>query len=170
MPSLFDHAGAVHQHGFVEDHVHWTLDPEKKAKNPAHSKRSESDVSRLVDCPQCHALRIGGQACRHCGWKPAPKPQHVAVRDEDLVAVNRNGACVGMYYTASEKHDWRCQLAYIARERGYKPGWISNKYKEKFKSWPPPRDVQPSPPTPEVRSWVRHRMIAYAKSQQKRIA
>jgi hypothetical protein len=57
-------------------------------------------------------------------------------------------------------------LAYIAVERGYKPGWSAHKFKEKFGVWPP-WDARPQPiePTPEVRSWVRSRQIAYAKSR-----
>jgi hypothetical protein len=57
-------------------------------------------------------------------------------------------------------------LVHIATERGYKPGWTAYKYKEKFNAWPP-WGARPEPiePTPEVRSWVRSRQIAYAKSR-----
>lgn len=58
-------------------------------------------------------------------------------------------------------------LTAIAIERGYDPGWIAHKYKEKFGTWPAIRKVTPQPPTPEVKSWVRSRQIAYAKSRQK---
>ena len=36
---ILDHAGAVFQHGFVEDPVIWTLDPDTKAETPAHVTR-----------------------------------------------------------------------------------------------------------------------------------
>jgi DNA repair protein RadD len=58
-------------------------------------------------------------------------------------------------------------LLYIAGQRGYKPGWASHKYNEKFGEWPADRNVQPYPPTPEVSSWVRSRQIAFAKRKQK---
>ena len=50
------------------------------------------------------------------------------------------------------------------KERGYKPGWVAHKYKERFGTWPA-YGAKPLPqaPSPEVRSWVRSRMIAYAK-------
>jgi len=57
-------------------------------------------------------------------------------------------------------------LAYIAVERGYKPGWAAYKYKEKFGAWPPRGNVVPIEPSPEVLSWVRSRMIAYARRPQ----
>ena len=56
-------------------------------------------------------------------------------------------------------------LTHIALERGYKAGWASHKYKEKFGHWPP-ADTAPIPPSPEVLSWVRSRNIAYAKARK----
>ena len=61
-------------------------------------------------------------------------------------------------------------LTHIAIERGYKGGWISRKFKEKFGAWPATRSAQPMQPTPEVLSWVRSRNIAYAKAKAKEAA
>ena len=58
-------------------------------------------------------------------------------------------------------------LTYIANTKCYKPGWAAHKFKEKFGTWPPSRDVVPIEPMPEVLSWVRSRNIAWAKAQQK---
>jgi hypothetical protein len=55
-------------------------------------------------------------------------------------------------------------LMHIARERGYKAGWVAANFKQKFGSWPPwGAHPDPIPPSLEVRSWVRSRLIAYAK-------
>jgi hypothetical protein len=54
-------------------------------------------------------------------------------------------------------------FTHIAGERGYKGGWIAHKYREKFGHWPPNIAPEPIAPTPEVRSWVRSRNIAFAK-------
>jgi hypothetical protein len=56
-------------------------------------------------------------------------------------------------------------LTHIAEERGYKPGWIAHKFKEKFGHWPTRRYVPQIEPSPEVLSWVRSRNIAYAKAR-----
>jgi DNA repair protein RadD len=165
---VIDHSGAVHRHGFVEDRVKWTLDPERHAENPTHASRSEGDFrSRLVDCSKCGALRTAGEPCRHCGFMPARPPKHLSVVDGDLGLVNRNRSVIGRFMSPDDLASWHRQLTFIAQERGYKPGWVAFKFKEKFGKWPADRTVVPEEPTSEVRSWVRSRMIAYAKAQQR---
>jgi DNA repair protein RadD len=162
---IIDHSGAVHRHGFVEDPVEWTLDPERRAENPTHNNRSEREFhSRLVDCTQCGALRSSGERCRHCGFLPSRPPQHLSVIDGDLGRVERDRRVMA---ESLDRESWLAQLAFIQRERGYKPGWIAFKFKEKFGAWPP-YGVTPDPqePTREVRAWVRSRQIAFAKAQQ----
>ena len=46
---VLDHSGAVFRHGFVEDRVEWTLDPDHLAKNQAHQNPSKTERgSRLA--------------------------------------------------------------------------------------------------------------------------
>ena len=51
---VLDHSGAVFRHGFVEDPVEWTLDPDRHAESPAHQKRCESVC---VAPARMHAMR-----------------------------------------------------------------------------------------------------------------
>jgi DNA repair protein RadD len=51
---VLDHSGAVFRHGFIEDHVKWTLDPDKRAESPTHAARLAAGNSRrLLDCSRC---------------------------------------------------------------------------------------------------------------------
>ena len=68
---ILDHSGAVFRHGFVEDPVIWTLDPDRKAENPAHNPPRRPYISRILECSQCGSVRIAGEACGHCGFLPA---------------------------------------------------------------------------------------------------
>ena len=59
---VLDHSGAIYRHGCVEDAIEWTLSPDKRAANPAHSARPVRDTdgsyqSRIVDCNGCGAKR-----------------------------------------------------------------------------------------------------------------
>ncbi len=66
-----------------------------------------------------------------------------------------------------EKLSFFAQLAWIARERGYKPGWAAWKYRERFDAWPVQRSVVPESPDDATRRWAKSRQIAYAKAMQK---
>jgi DNA repair protein RadD len=71
----------------------------------------------------------------------------------------------GNVYDPETRDRWHAMFAYIAAERGYKSGWVAYKFKEKFGSFPPwGATPAPIPPTPEVKSWVRSRMIAFARA------
>jgi DNA repair protein RadD len=162
---VLDHSGAVFRHGFVEDHVEWRLDPDKRATSAAHQKRlAGGHKSRFLECKQCGAVRVAGEPCFHCGFLPAPPPRSVEFDDGDLGLVDRSRHANGTVYTAEERALWHAMLLAIGIERGYRPGWAAYKYKEKFGAFPPwGSSPQPIQPSPEVRSWVRSRLIAYAK-------
>jgi DNA repair protein RadD len=162
---VLDHSGAVFRHGFVEDHVEWTLDPERRAESPTHNARVCESGSRLLECTQCGTLRVAGLACGHCGFLPKRPPRDVDFSDGELGRVDRDRRVHADLLDPATRNMWHRMLAYIAEERGYKPGWIAHQYKTKFGNWPPSRIVPQEPPTPEVRSWVRSRQIAYAKAR-----
>jgi DNA repair protein RadD len=149
-----------------EDHVEWTLDPDRRAEAPTHTARLNREAPHLLECSQCAALRFAGEKCPHCGFLPQRPPRSVLVADGELGLV-QGGRANGQTYDAEARKRWHGMLSYIAEERGYQRGWVSHKYKEKFGTWPAWGSIAyPIPPTPEVRSWVRSRQIAYAKSQQ----
>jgi DNA repair protein RadD len=162
---VLDHSGAVFRHGFVEDPVYWTLDPDLRARSPDHQKRCETYASRLLECTQCGAVRVGGQPCGVCGFLPQRPPKAITFADGDLAEVGRDRRTNDNIYDPDLRNRWHAMLVHIAVERDYKPGWAAHKFKEKFGAWPPwGSRPQPIEPTPEVRSWVRSRQIAFAKS------
>ena len=162
---LIDHSGAVFRHGLLEDPIAWTLDVTKAAKNHAHKSRSQEATSRLIECSHCGALRKGGEPCPHCGFLPKRRPDAIIFREGELARVDRDSMPV-QSSDPNERMRWHAMLTHVAMQRGYKPGWVAHKYREKFGTWPAARTITPSEPSPEVVSWVRSRAIAYAKARQ----
>jgi superfamily II DNA or RNA helicase len=160
---ILDHSGAVFRHGLPEDRVLWTLDPDLRATAPEHTKRQSRYESKLIECSQCSTLRVGGKPCPNCGFMPRRPAEFIATAAGELGLVKGGRAIV--QYDEIEKDRWHGMLTYIAEERGYKPGWIAHKFKEKFGHWPTRRYVPPTEPSREVLSWVRSRNIAYAKAR-----
>jgi DNA repair protein RadD len=161
---ILDHAGAIFEHGFVEEPVIWTLSEDRRAANPVQASRALFRAPALTTCPECSAVRFEGRPCPACGWRPQPKPQAFDVVDGDLGQVDRQRRVANQNYGDAEKRHFNAQLLYIARERGYKPGWAAYKFKEKFGHWPPRGSPAPMPPEEATRAWVRSREIAYAKA------
>lgn len=164
---VLDHAGAVFQHGFVEEPVTWRLAEDKRAESASHSARLSLSVPSLTTCPECSAVRMSGKPCTFCGWKPAPRPDAVEVTDGELGRVDQKRHAQAREYTPAERALFHRQLLWIAHEKGYKPGWAAHKYREKFGDWPADRHTFAEPPDDAVRSWVRSRQIAYAKARAK---
>ena len=165
---VLDHSGAVFRHGFVEDPVEWTLDPEKRSVSPIHSKRVElGSRSRLLECSQCGSMRTAGEACQQCGFLPQRPPKAIVFRDGNLALVDRQRRAAQSISDPNERMRWHGMLTQIAAQRGYKAGWIAHKFKEKFGTWPATRSAQPIEPSAECLSWVRSRIIAYAKARER---
>jgi DNA repair protein RadD len=156
---ILDHSGAVFRHGLPEDRVEWTLSPDRRATAPEHTKRQSSHESKLIECTQCSTLRLGGKPCPNCGFLPKRPAQYLAHVEGDLGLVTNGKAKAGVFDPA----EWHAMLTHIAEQRGYKPGWIAHKFKEKFGFWPTRRYVPAIEPSREVLSWVRSRNIAFAK-------
>ncbi len=162
---ILDHAGAVFEHGFVEEPIAWTLREDKRAENTSQSSRSAGRAPALTSCPECSAIRREGQPCPACGWRPKPKPRPVELTEGELGQVDRSRRVNVPIASVEARLAFFRMLAWIARERGFKPGWAAHKFKEKHGDWPIWRDVEPLPPDEAVRAWVRSRQIAWARER-----
>lgn len=162
---VIDHADVTREHGFVEEPVVWTLREDKRAENPTHSARAKGMAPALVQCPECHAVKHSGKPCVVCGWQPRTKAEPIEIRDGVLAEFARNRR---HNPEDPDKRAFYAQLRWIAAEKGFKDGWVAHKFREKFGDWPAFRQyVEPIPPTDATRSWVRSRIIAYAKAREK---
>ena len=165
---ILDHSGAVFRHGLPEDHVEWTLNVDRRAENPTQDRRRRGEEPKLRTCPSCQVM-MTKPPCPSCGWMPVTR----SGRDRDFLdgelGLVVGGRAKANQYSPADRQQWLAMLHHIAQERSYQRGWIAHKYKEKFGTWPAWGTIpEPMTPTPEVRSWVRSRQIAYAKSQQNR--
>ena len=112
---ILDHCGAVFVHGLPEDDIAWTLDEDSRAVNRTHAARSAQAAGPpLVDCPECHAVRMRGQPCVVCGWMPRTKGAAVDVIDGDLGLVQRDRRVLPTYASEAER---QVVLSAAARHR-----------------------------------------------------
>jgi superfamily II DNA or RNA helicase len=160
---VLDHSGAVYRHGLPEDRIEWTLDVDGLAKNLKHQARKAGAEAKLRKCPSCHVVMVQ-PPCSNCGWQPKPRSRRVDFAAGELGLVV-GGRVKPPQYSPEERRRWHGMLFVIAQERNYQKGWVAHKFKERFGDFPP-WGVTPEPvtPTPECRSWVTSRIIAWAKA------
>jgi DNA repair protein RadD len=166
---ILDHSGAVFRHGLPEDHVEWTLDVDRRAATPAHEKRKPGKEPALHECPSCQAIMVK-PPCHHCGWEPKPRARDVEFEDGTLGLVVGGKSRV-QQYTSDQKIIWHRMLIGEALRRGKNPNWAFYLFRDKFGHDRAPHwDRTALVPSPEVSSFVKSRIIAFAKRKQREAA
>ena len=91
--------------------------------------------------------------CKRCGFAPE-RQNRITFADGALGAME-----AARRADEATKIEWYAQLAYIASERRYQPGWIGHKFKAKFGDWPPKSwrySVAVEPAGRELYGFLRH--------------
>lgn len=163
---VLDHGGCVHEHGFPVEFTDWVLEQgEVKHPNPTQRRRRQAEAQPIV-CQQCFHTYTGQPKCPECGHQHEVRGRDVSHIDGELGEVKRRGDAKAVKHSMAEKRRWHAELLGIAAERGYRPGWAAHKYRTKFGVWPPRGWSATATPGPEVRRWVKHQQIAFAKQRE----
>jgi len=132
---ILDHGGCVLEHGLPQDLRGFTLEGSKKTRNG-------KTAAPVRTCPSCFAvLPLCTRVCPECDT--------VLVEQAD-VPTEREGSLVEVRAEDLKRIELE-RLRAIADERGYKPGWVYYRYKERFGE-APPRDRRRSPPAVDGRA------------------
>jgi DNA repair protein RadD len=159
---ILDHSDTTMNLGFITDIHHDRLnDGEKK---PASVDVREKKPRLPTECSACHFVKpVGVHVCPSCGFAPARKAE-VEVKQGELVQMSGKRPAIDM----ATKQIWYSGLLWLAKDRGYKPGWAAQKFKAKFGMWPASGLHEiPSEPATAIRNWVKSQAIAWAAMQRK---
>lgn len=156
---ILDHAGNSLRNGLVTDIHHDTLDKTE----PGERQQREKAEKLPKECANCAALHTG-LTCPFCGHERKPVPG-VETIDGELIELTPNKKPEA---TKAEKQAFYSMCLWMADERGYKPGWAANKYREKFSVWPRSLSEIRQAPDQSFLNWEKSRRIAWAKAKAKR--
>lgn len=157
---ILDHAGNSLRNGLVTDIEHHTLD--KTAPGERQERKPSEKLPK--ECANCAALHTG-LTCPFCGHERKPVAG-VETVDGELVELTPKRA-KSEKATREEKQSVYSMALWMADQRGYKPGWAANKYREKFGVWPRGLSDERRPADQGFLNWEKSRRIAWAKSKQK---
>jgi superfamily II DNA or RNA helicase len=118
---ILDHAGNVARHGLPDDDREWNLEG-RAMRGP----KTEAESTKT--CPECwRIIRAQVRTCPGCGFVWVPKPREITQFDGNLEEFTRGDIDIAAVADARRKtreaRD-RAGLEKIAKERGYKKGWV----------------------------------------------
>jgi superfamily II DNA or RNA helicase len=167
---ILDHSDTTQRLGFVTDIHHDQLDKGTKAE----AKVTFENKPKLPkECKQCGCLK-STKVCPNCGFEAKPASGVVENEGELIeISVDRKptaSAAKADHWSPRERKAFLAQLRGYAVLHGYKPGWASMKYREKFNQYPPRAfdDIGPAGTvSPAVTAWIKSRNIHWAKSKKR---
>lgn len=120
-------------------------------------KQADPKEKKPMKCPKCSQVHAPLPACPSCGYEYPRKqaPEHVAGELIELGSMASAGR--------DEKQQLWAELRWVAQYRGYDPGWVAHKYREKFGVWPRGLNDTVAEPSQKTLNWIRSRQIAWAK-------
>lgn len=127
---------------------------EKAKKEPTLKEKKDAI------CPACKVLwTFSGKICGSCGYERKPKNDVSMVNGEllELAATNKQ--------LVIDNKQFYSELLYYSKQKGYKDGWASHKYKEKFGVFPRSIPKEIAPPSPQTMKWIKSRRIAFVKGK-----
>ena len=155
---ILDHSGSVVRLGFPTDEFPLELDD--GAPRDAKGGQEEREAPLPKACQSCSYVKVVHK-CPVCGFAPERRAD-VDVRAGDLVLIKKKPKVQKM-----DKQECYSQLLHVADSKGYKPGWVANKYREYFGVWPRGMRDDPAPAlSQELAGFLKHLQIRNAKGAQ----
>jgi hypothetical protein len=181
---VIDHGHVVENLGLPQSEFEWSLDPNANV-NAAATKASarKTFTESLRTCRECAAIWLTseqGHSCPSCGWVPAPRSKAVAFEEAELeeladeeIKHTPNDARVMWFYREACGYYWRrWPDRWTAKPNsGRAWAWMQTqaRYQIAAEVRIPPKywKLELALPSAEVSGWLQHRIIKWAKAQQK---
>ena len=119
--TILDHSNNCRRFGLPDEDREWTLDAGAIKK----SKASERPPPVVV-CVNCFSAQTPATNCQYCGHAFPVKARKVTKVDGELTEITAADVkAIPKIGRKETNEEARAKLEAIARERGYKPGWVT---------------------------------------------
>ena len=166
--TVFDHSGNISRLGYFSDPGPDYLDDDDDLTIEEAAKRDQEAAKRKEalprPCPQCYYMIPAGlYACPKCGYKPQ-KADLTKETDDELIRLDKKNK--KETFTMQQKRDFYAGLMYHANARGYKKGWASHCYRDRFGVWPQGMQHTPAKQSGIADNYILHRKIKNARTKK----
>lgn len=165
---ILDHSSTTERLGFVED-IHRDELCDGKPKDSAQQDK-EKEEKLPKSCPSCAYMKpVGEHTCSQCGFEPKKRSDIETVSGElqeitqkkKLTAAQKRGKAA----TKADKQQFYSELLTIAYTKRRSRKWVGRTYRDFFGCWPRGLEYITKPPSPETESFVKAKMIKFAKGK-----
>jgi DNA repair protein RadD len=164
---ILDHAGNHVRLGMVNEIAQSHLDDGGHAKDRKREAKERAEPLPKL-CDECKA--VVPPKAKECPGCDAPVLRRTSVEHEDGELIELSAHRSGKVEPSiAEKAIFHAQLRGFAADRGYRDGWVSHKFKEKFGVWPNDPRIRSGPalsPSLATRNWILSRNIAFTKGRR----
>ena len=163
---ILDHSNTTERMGFVTN-LNRDKDYLDDGKTRKSSDGKPADEALPQICTKCSFLKPPKvSTCPHCGFE-AKRQSKIRNEAGELVELSASRKPVetvaGKLAKLAPNGVLQGMLATVAKERGYKDGWVANKYRSITGHWPRQHYVDFVTPTADLRMWLKSEQIRYAK-------
>jgi len=160
---VLDHSDNHLRLGFITD-----IDASYAGLHSGKTKNNERDLDKIrlpKECPECSFLKPPKVAkCPACGFICVAHTK-VDVGEGELQELKAGKKKVQK--VPGEKKSIYAGLLFVAKEKGFKPGWVSHNFREIFGVWPVNlKYTPPSEPSFELSDWLRRMRINYVMKKK----
>jgi len=122
-PLILDHANNIARHGFPHEDLFWEL--------TERARQSEKKPPTRI-CQDCYAyLPAYKRLCPYCGAEAPPPEERELPKESEEQLRNLSGTPEEM------RRMYFNMMAQVARAKGYKPGFVGARHKQRYGAWPP---------------------------------
>lgn len=186
---VVDHGRVVENLGLPTSDFGWSLnDSGNVNREAADTRRGLRGNERPRTCPDCAHIWLvseDGNACKHCGWLPAPKAKGIVTQQADLAELDEE----------SEAAPTTSQSSHVVQFYREAVGWYAIRWPDRwaekpnsgrFWAWSQARhrfkfdpgapvptsywQLAPAAVTAATSGWLKSQLIRYAKGRARRAA
>lgn len=114
---LIDHSGAVFEHGFPDEDVEWTLNPDETVDARIDRDKKAGKRKEPVCCPRCAYVYSGAVQCPQCGYALFHTPPKATPKKDALLFPVSRDEQAALEREDQERY-WKTCLGIVAAKGG----------------------------------------------------
>lgn len=164
---ILDHSGTIEELGFPDEIYYDELCDGNNVKEKKERQKAEKKEKLPQACPSCSTVKKADvHQCPCCGFAP------VKIGNVEVDESGELQQIKGKKYSKQDKQRIFSELKGYQYEQSLKgktlsDGWIAHNYKDMVGVWPKGLINKALTPGEQVRGFIKHKQIAFAKGKQK---